>query len=138
MPRHTRLAPAILVVVFLLSLTGLAQAPPTADAYTYSTAPTTNYGADPSLFVQKGSATSASYLRFDLSTLPSGASVSKATLRLFVNQVVTPGKFDVYRLNHGWVESALTYSNAPPPGRVGHGRPSRRLYSFQLEPVRAD
>ena len=38
MPRHTRLAPATLVVVFLLSLTGLAQAPPTADAYTYSTA----------------------------------------------------------------------------------------------------
>ena len=98
----------------------------------------TNYGADPSLFVQKGSATSASYLRFDLSTLPSGASVSKATLRLYVNQVVTSGKFDVYQLNEGWVESALTYSNAPPPGTSATGSHPVAVYSFQLEPVRAD
>ena len=138
MKRLIRLALSI-VVVPLLSCAALAQSgAPIADAYTYSNAPTTNYGANPSLFVQKGSVTSASYLRFDLSTLPSGASVSKATLRLYVNQVVTSGKFDVYRLNQGWVESALTYSNAPLPGRIGHGRPSRHLYSFQLEPVRAD
>ena len=90
MKRLTRLALS-LVGVSLLSCAAFAQsAAPNADSYTYSNAPTTNYGADPSLFVQKGSVTSASYLRFDLSTLPSGASVSKATLRLYVNQVVTP------------------------------------------------
>ena len=121
MKRLIRLALSV-VVVFLLSCAAFAQsAPPNADAYTSSTAPTTNYGADPSLFVQKGSVTSASYVRFDLSTLPAGASVSKATLRLYVNQVVTPGKFDVYRLNHGWVESALTYTNAPPRGASATG-----------------
>ncbi len=53
--------------------------------------------------------------------MPSGASVSKATLRLYVNQVVTPGKFDVYQLNNGWVESALTYSNAPLRGASATG-----------------
>ena len=93
MPRHTRLAPAILVIVFLLSLSGLAQAPPTADTFALSGDPNSNHGADPSLLVQKGQVTSAGYLQFDLSALPSGASVSKATLRLFVNQVTVPGKF---------------------------------------------
>ena len=49
--------------VSLLSCAALAQsAAPSADAYTYSKKPNINYGADTSLFVQKGSVTSASYL----------------------------------------------------------------------------
>jgi hypothetical protein len=72
MKRHIRLALSV-VVVFLLSCAALSQsATPNADAYTYSGAPTTNYGAGTALFVQKGSGKSFSYLRFDLSTLPSG------------------------------------------------------------------
>ena len=121
MKRLTRLA-LTLVVVTLVSCAAFAQpAAPVADSYTYSNKPTTNYGADPSLLVKKGSVTSASYLRFDLSTLPSGASVSKATLRLYVNQVVTPGKFDVYQLNASWIESALTYTNDPHRGASATG-----------------
>ena len=121
MPRSTRLA-LCLVVVSLLSCAALAQsAAPNADTYTYSGAPTTNYGAGTALFVQKGSGKSFSYLRFDLSTLPPGASVAKATLRLFVNQVVTPGQIDVYQLNHGWVEGTLTYNNAPARGASATG-----------------
>jgi hypothetical protein len=38
-------------------------------------------------------------LKFNLNTLPVGASVSKATLRLFVDQVAAPGSFDVFQLN---------------------------------------
>ena len=138
MKRHIRLALS-LVVVSLLSCAALAQsATPNADTYTYSGAPTTNYGAGTALFVQKGSGTSASYLRFDLSTLPSGASVSKATLRLFVNQVVTPGKIDVYQLNHGWVEGTLTYNNAPARGASATGGHPVAFTCFQLEPVHPD
>ena len=116
MKRLARLALSF-VAVSLLSCAAFAQsAAPTADSYTYSNTPTTNYGTTASLFVQKGGVNSASYIKFNISTLPTGVTVSKATLRLFVNQVATSGKFDVYQLNTSWNESTLTYNNAPALG----------------------
>lgn len=111
-----------IVSLFLLAANAFAQSgPPTADVLTYSSNPNTNYGSYTALFVQKGTVTSRSYLKFNLGTLPTGANVSKATLRLYVNQVVTPGSFDVYQLNTTWSESALTYNNAPALGTSATG-----------------
>ena len=77
---------AVAVATTLLSTLSFAQSsPPVGDVLTYSNYPTTNYGSYTSLFVQKGTVTSASYIKFNLATLPTGVSVSKATLRLFVN-----------------------------------------------------
>src|SRR5208282_3367610 len=47
-----------------------------------------------------------------------GSSVAKATLRLYVDGVVTGGGFDVYNLpaTPGWSENTLKYST-PPPAR---------------------
>jgi hypothetical protein len=100
--------------VLLLSLPALAQSPPSADTYSSHTGPTQNFGAAVSLLVQQGS--NNTYIRFDLSTLPASASVSKATLRLYVNSVAKAGSFDVYQLNTAWSESTLTFNNAPPLG----------------------
>jgi hypothetical protein len=112
----------ILVSILLLSAIAFAQSgPPVGDVLTYSNHPNTNYGSYTSLFVQKGSVTSASYIKFNLATLPAGVSVSKATLRLFVNQVSANGSFDVYQLNTSWAESTLTYSNAPALGTSATG-----------------
>src|SRR5271157_4673874 len=103
------------VAVLLMSLSALAQsAPPSADTDTSHTSPATNYGGAVSLVLQPGS--NNAYLRFNLSTLPSNASIDKATLRLFVNSVTTPGSFDVYQVNTAWTESTLTFNNAPPLG----------------------
>lgn len=90
----------------------LSQAtPPSADTFVSNTTPKINYGPSIILVVQQGA---TSYLQFNLSALPAGAQVSKATLRLYVDGVLKPGSFDVYQLNAPWSENTLTY-NTPPP-----------------------
>ena len=96
----------------------LAQAPPSADTFSYSGSPNFNYGAYPILAVQQGANT---YLKFNLSTLPSGPSVTKATLRLYVDAVGGNGSFDVFQLNSSWSEGTLTYNNAPALGSSATG-----------------
>ena len=114
---------SLCVFVLLLAVTySVAQAPPSADVLSYSPTPNQNYGTYSSLFVQKESGViSASYVKFNITTLPAGAAVSKATLRLFVNQVSGSGKFDVYQLNGSWTEGGLTYNNAPALGTSATG-----------------
>jgi hypothetical protein len=79
-----------------------------------SSAPKTNYGS--SIILAVGSGTN-SYLKFDLSGVPAGPSVSKATLRLYLDVVLTGGQFDVYNLpsTPTWSEGTLKYNTPPPP-----------------------
>ena len=93
-------------------------APPTADTYSLVQHPTTNYGTQPMILVQQGS---NGYLQFDLSALPTGAIVSKATLRLYLDSVSGNGKIDAYQLGYAWNEGTLTYNNAPPMGASATG-----------------
>src|SRR4249920_2161496 len=86
----------------------LSQAtPPSADTFVSSATPKINYGSSIVLVVQSGTTT---YLQFNLSALPAGAQVNKATLRLFVDGVLKPGSFDVYQLNAPWSENTLTFN----------------------------
>jgi len=102
---------AVLFLLTLLSSNALAQAPPSADTFISSATPKTNYGTSPILIVQTGATT---FIQFKLSGLPPGASVSKATLRLYVDAVAKGGSFDVFPVNGAWSENVLTY-NTPPP-----------------------
>jgi len=102
---------AALLLFVLLSPNSVAQAPPSADTYVSSVTPKTNYGASPILVVQNGT---TAFIQFNLSGLPTGASVNKATLRLYVDGVLASGSFDVFPVNGAWSESTLTY-NTPPP-----------------------
>src|SRR5450631_3307456 len=114
MSRCLRFIIPALLAIFLFSISTLAQqAPPSADTFASSATPTTNYGSSIILVVASGNNT---YLKFNLSGVPAGPSVSKATLRLFVDAVVTGGQFDVYNLpsTPSWSESTLKY-NTPPP-----------------------
>jgi hypothetical protein len=88
------------------SLVIAQSAPPAADTYSFSAEPSANFGSQPILVVQEGV---RSYPRFNLATLPLGVSVSKATLRLYVDAFAANGNFDVYQLNSSWGESTLTY-----------------------------
>ncbi len=122
MTRRFRLLGLCVLVCLVAGTFAFGQAPPLADVLTYSPTPNQNYGSYTSLFVQKGGgAISASYIKFNIATLPPGATVTKATLRLFVNQVAAPGSFDAYQLNTSWTESGLTYSNAPALGTSATG-----------------
>jgi hypothetical protein len=114
MSKCPRLAVPAVLAFFLLSISALAQqAPPSADTYVSSSTPTFNYGSSIILVVGSGTST---YMKFNLAGAPAGATVSKATLRLFVDAVVTGGQFDVYNLPSSptWSESTLKY-NTPPP-----------------------
>lgn len=105
--------------VTILSLAAFAQsAPPTGDTYDNSGARNQNYGSQQAFIVQQGA---NSYIKFSLGTLPSGVTVNKATLRLFVDTVKTNGSFDVYQINNSWNESTLTYNNAPSLGTSATG-----------------
>ena len=86
----------LIAVISLLLLPAYAQFTPSGDAYTNSGSPSTNYGAKTLLDVQSG--TQTTFIQFDLSSLPAGftgANISKATLKVFVNSVTTAGSFNV-------------------------------------------
>ena len=102
----------------LLSASVFAQAPPSADTYSNGGIKNQKNGSGLLLVVQHGFDT---YLKFNLATLPASPSIAKATLRVYVDAVVSPGSFDVYQLNSSWSESMLTYINAPAPGTSATG-----------------
>jgi hypothetical protein len=110
----------IAIAVCMLVLCGAqahAQFTPSADAYTNSTSPSTNFGAQPVLDVQSASQTA--YIQFDLSALPSsytGANITKATLKLYVNAVTDAGSFNVDFVNGAWAEGSITSNLAPALG----------------------
>ncbi len=105
-------------LVLLLSLfswsAAYAQITPSGDSYTNTADPTTNYGAKTLLDVD--GATQTTYIQFDLASIPAGASVSQATLKLYVNAVTTAGSFNVDYVNGAWRESTIDASNAPALG----------------------
>lgn len=74
------LCKAVLIVfaISLLCVSMLAQqTPPSADTFVSSSTPRTNYGS--AIFLGVGSGANT-YLKFNLSGLPAGPSVSKATI----------------------------------------------------------
>ena len=103
----------------LLPGSSFAQSALTDDAHT-STAPKStaaNFGTNPNLNV---SASGNVYLKFKLSsTLPAntpGSEVERATLKLYIGNIMTAGRLDVYAVGGAWDESLITGNNAPPLG----------------------
>ena len=85
------------LALFLLARTpAFGQVTPSQDSFTNSGAATTNYGANVLLDVD--GAKEIAYIQFNLASIPSGASVSQATLKLYVNAVTTAGKHELATL----------------------------------------
>src|SRR5580658_10770766 len=110
---QTRLVSLLGLFVFLWS-TAYAQITPLGDAYTNTSDATTNYGAKTLLDVD--GATQITYIQFNLASIPTTASVSQATLKLYVNAVTTAGSFNVDYVNGAWAENTIDGGNAPPLG----------------------
>jgi hypothetical protein len=96
----------------------LAQAPPSGDTFVSSSFGKTNFGSGIALAVQPGTTT---FIQFNLSTVPAGATVTKATLRLYVDAVTKSGSFDVYQVNNSWNENTMTFNTAPALGTSATG-----------------
>ena len=85
----------------------------TDDAYTSSSKPRAKFGKKKGLLVSKKL---RSFLKFSLSTLPSGtvaADVEKATLKLFASKRRKAGSFDVFAVTGPWSERRITHRTAP-------------------------
>ncbi len=87
----------------------------TDDANTQSGLPTKNFGGSIALIVGPGSNT---YVKFNLASLGSvnGSNLSKATLVVYVDAVLTSGTMDVYQVNGAWAEGSITWNTAPSLG----------------------
>lgn len=109
---------AALMTLAYTTYAASAQAPPSADTFVSSSAPAKNFGSQPLLAVQSGT---SSYIRFNLSGLPAGATVTTATVRLFVDAVSQAGSFDVYEIDQPWSENSLTFNTAPSLGVSASG-----------------
>jgi hypothetical protein len=115
MLKPVRLGCLVLCALFSSLASTAQQIPPSADTFVNSTAPTSNYGNLGFLTVGSGENT---YIQFNLSNVPAGSVVTKATLRLFVDSVTTGGQFDVYEVSPStpWTESTVNFNIAPELG----------------------
>jgi hypothetical protein len=108
---------SLLSLILLAGTTAHAQLTPSADAYTNTASPATNYGAAATLNVESASQTA--YIQFDLSTIPSGytsANIAQASLKLYVNAVATAGNFNVNFVDGAWTESTINANLSPAMG----------------------
>jgi hypothetical protein len=111
------LAAALLLLTLGSWTAAFGQLTPSDDTYVNSAKPTINFGTSTTLNLQ--SAAETSYIRFDLTAVPAGstgASIAKATLKLYVNSVTTAGSFNVDYVNGTWAEQTITYSLQPAIG----------------------
>jgi hypothetical protein len=112
--RHFAHVTALCLLVVLAGVVCRAQVTPSGDSYTDTATATKNYGSATVLAVD--GATAVTYIQFNLASVPTTASISQATLKLYVNSVTTAGSFNVDYVNGGWEESTIDASNAPPLG----------------------
>lgn len=90
---------------------------PVADAYVQANDPKSNFGSDTELKV-KDAGDASSYLRFQIPELGDGRSITKAILRLYVENSSGHGMV-IHRVSGlAWSENQITYATAPEPGRV--------------------
>jgi len=109
----------ILSLVLAFTAAAYAQITPSDDAYVNSASPGTKYGTAATLNLQSG--TQSTYIRFDLSSIPAGytsANVAKASLKLYVESVTTPGSFNIDFVNGSWSEKTISFNLSPALGRT--------------------
>ena len=113
----TRLFASLLLLMLFTAAAAFAQITPSDDTYTLTTAPSTNYGSNGALLLQSGKA--SVFVRFDLNSIPPGytdADIAKATLKLYVTTVGTPGSFNVNYVVGSWSEMTVTAASEPAIG----------------------
>jgi hypothetical protein len=84
----------------------------TDDTYTDSRLGTLQ-GTAPNIVIGNTSSTDTGYVRFDLAALPKTTVITKAFLRLYVNDIIGTGTINILEVNGAWTEGTLTPANSP-------------------------
>lgn len=88
-----------------------------ADAFTLSSSPTTNYGTSVWLSISKGQYNRYVWVKFDLSSLPSDAIVDWAEFSLKCKEIWCPDissfPISLYIGSDSWTETGITWTNQP-------------------------
>ncbi len=110
---------AILALGLMMPAVGAATIlNPIADSWVGDGKKDVNHHSDPTLYVRAGkTVTVHSYLKFDLSPIPSGSMFSKADLYLYVTNTIvsrTAGNLQAAHVaNDNWTENGITWNTAP-------------------------
>lgn len=75
----------------------------------------TNYGTSTGMYVgyDLDTGTFRSFVRFDLSSIPSGSTINSASFNAYVDGVSGSPTIDVYRVLSSWGEHNITWNNQP-------------------------
>jgi len=94
---------------------GTQTASSNADSWVDQQSATNNFGSDSILKVRSltGSSNMRAYVRFGLPALPSGCTVTLATLRLYAGSAASGRTLNVYEVASSWTESGVTWNNQP-------------------------
>src|SRR5688572_7741409 len=107
---------ANLAIVFLSSTFAHAITLPVTDDTNSNLSQSTQVnGANADVFVRNigsGGARRA-FVRFNTDVLPPGLTVGRAILKIWVDQIVDPGAFDIHLVTGAWDEGTLTASTEP-------------------------
>jgi len=86
------------------------------DTYADQELPTTNFGSDSVLRVRSlsGNRNKRAFVKFDLSAVPASSTITKATLRLFMNVKPSISRtYSAHRITQNWSQTVLTWNNQP-------------------------
>jgi len=128
MKKHTPdLMSKIVAVAVLAAITGWAQAgsytlSPTDDAKVREAAPSFNYGNDVYLSLSDNTTAKKQYsfLKFDLTGIPTGEIITGAVLNLYeVSGPTTPPSTNLfYVADDTWTNNGITWNNQPAPTQL--------------------
>lgn len=110
--RRTRMGSLVMsgLLVAVSAVSGWSEGAPLVADATADPAAARPLGSDPALGV---SASKTAYVRFDLSRLPAGTTVHRATLSVYVGRLLAPGSIAVHRVTGTWDEDTLTAARQP-------------------------
>jgi large repetitive protein len=97
------------------SSAGTVTASANIDSWIDQASPNSNFGSDQILKVKRetGSKANRALVRFNLPAVPSGCSVTGATLRLYAGSASTGRTLQALRLNATWAENTVRWTGQP-------------------------
>ena len=81
----------------------------TSDTFTNPGSVNQKNGTNADIIVRNTTGDRYGFVRFDLSALPPGAAIARATLRLYASQVLNSGTLDLKPVLGAWEEATLSH-----------------------------